>query len=93
MGHHHYRAGVLVADYRIVRKKTLDLKTLYLRDGAYSGWNPAAVVATFGGCFLAWGGLVIPVLKPFYDYAWFVGFFAAGGLYWLLMRVRPFPPE
>jgi len=24
-------------------------------------------------------------MKPLYDYAWFVGFFAAGGLHWLLM--------
>jgi NCS1 family nucleobase:cation symporter-1 len=82
-------AGVLVADYWIVRRRTLDLRALYLKDGNYGGWNPAAVVATFGGCFLAWGGLVIPLLRPLYDYAWFVGFFAAGGLYALLMRVRP----
>jgi nucleobase:cation symporter-1, NCS1 family len=85
-------AGVLVADYWIVRKKTLDLRSLYLRDGSYPAWNPAAVVATFGGCFLAWGGIVIPFLRPFYDYAWFVGFFAAGGVYTLLMRVRPIEP-
>jgi NCS1 family nucleobase:cation symporter-1 len=78
-------AGVLIADYWIVRKRTLDLKALYLKDGAYGGWNQVAVVATFAGCFLAWGGLVIPVLKPLYDYAWFIGFFAAGGLYVLLM--------
>ncbi len=85
-------AGVLIADYWIVRKRTLDLRALYLKDGIYGGWNLAAVVATFAGCFLAWGGLVIPPLRPFYDYAWFVGFFAAGGLYALLMRVRPFEP-
>jgi NCS1 family nucleobase:cation symporter-1 len=74
-------AGVLIADYWIVRKKTLDLRALYLKDDVYGGWNQAAVAATFAGCFLAWGGLVIPLLKPLYDYAWFVGFFAAGGLY------------
>jgi len=85
-------AGVLIADYWIVRKTKLDLKSLYLPNGAYGGWNPAAVVATFAGCALAWGGLVVPVLKPLYDYAWFVGFFAAGGLYALLMQVRPLEP-
>jgi len=26
----------------------------------------------------------VPALKPLYDYAWFVGFLAAGGLYVLL---------
>jgi NCS1 family nucleobase:cation symporter-1 len=82
-------AGVLIADYWVVRKRTLDLRALYLPGGAYGGWNPAAVVATFGGCFLAWGGLVIPFMRPLYDYAWFVGFFAAAGLYAFLMRVRP----
>jgi NCS1 family nucleobase:cation symporter-1 len=81
-------AGVLIADYWIVRKRTLDLKALYLKDGAYGGWNAAAVVATFAGCFLAWGGLVVPLLKPLYDYAWFVGFFASGALYTVLMMGR-----
>lgn len=47
-------------------------------DGMYRGWNWRAIGATAVGCALAWGGLVIPVLKPLYDYAWFVGFFAAG---------------
>ena len=61
---------------------------LYLKDGIYGGWNPTAVVATFAGCFLAWGGLVIPALKPLYDYAWFVGFFASGGLYVALMSKK-----
>ncbi len=30
-------AGVLVADYWIVRRRTLDLRALYLKDGAYGG--------------------------------------------------------
>jgi NCS1 family nucleobase:cation symporter-1 len=81
-------AGVLIADYWIVRKKTLDLKALYLKDAVYGGWNQAAVVATVAGCFLAWGGLVIPFLRPLYDYAWFVGFFAAGWLYIALMSKK-----
>ena len=79
-------AGVLIADYWIVRKKTLNLRSLYLREGVYGGWNLSAVVATFGGCVLAWGGLVVEPLKFLYDYAWFVGFFAAGASYVLLMR-------
>ncbi|MGZ5381951.1 MAG: cytosine permease, partial [Thermoanaerobaculia bacterium] len=81
-------AGVLIADYWIVRKRALDLAGLYLPNGRYGGWNPAAVVATVAGCALAWGGLVIPVLKPLYDYAWFVGFFASGGLYVALMSKK-----
>jgi NCS1 family nucleobase:cation symporter-1 len=74
-------AGVLIADYWIVRRTNLDLADLYLPRGEYAGWSAPAVVATLAGCALAWGGLVIPVLRPLYDYAWFVGFFGAGALY------------
>jgi NCS1 family nucleobase:cation symporter-1 len=41
------------------------------------------------GCALAWGGLVIAVLRPLYDYAWFVGLFVSGGAYSLLMKSAP----
>jgi NCS1 family nucleobase:cation symporter-1 len=71
-------AGVLVADYWLVRRRELRLEDLYLVDGAYRGWNWRAIGATALGCALAWGGFVIPALRPLYDYAWFVGFFVAG---------------
>jgi NCS1 family nucleobase:cation symporter-1 len=78
-------AGVLIADYWLVRRGHLNLEDLYLPRGAYrysGGWNWKAVAATLAGCALAWGGLVVPALKPLYSYAWFVGFFVAGLLYW-----------
>jgi nucleobase:cation symporter-1, NCS1 family len=74
-------AGVLIADYWIVRRRELALEDLYLHDGAYRGWNLHAIAATLAGCALAWGGLVIPALKLLYDYAWFVGFFVAGAVH------------
>jgi len=80
-------AGVLITDYWIVRRRELRLEDLYLPDGAYRyhhGWNWRAVTATLVGCALAWGGLVLPLLRPLYDYAWFVGFFAAAAVYWLV---------
>lgn len=82
--------GVLITDYWLVRRRELRLEDLYLVDGAYQyrgGWNWRAVTATLVGCALAWGGLVVPPLRPLYDYAWFVGFLAAAGVYWIL-RVR-----
>ncbi|HEY0478196.1 MAG TPA: cytosine permease, partial [Kofleriaceae bacterium] len=78
----------LVVDYWLVRRRELNLEDLYLSDGEYGGWNLRAIAATAIGCALAWGGFVIPVLKPLYDYACFVGFFAAG-LAHLLMSPRP----
>jgi NCS1 family nucleobase:cation symporter-1 len=80
-------AGVLVADYWLVRRRRLDLEALYLPDGAYryrGGWNWGAAAATLCGCALAWAGLVVAALKPLYDYAWFVGFFTAATLHWAL---------
>jgi NCS1 family nucleobase:cation symporter-1 len=82
-------AGVLIADYWVVRRRELALEDLYLTDGAYryaSGWNWRAVVATLAGCAFAWGGLVVPALRPLYDYAWFVGFGVAFVLHVVLMR-------
>jgi NCS1 family nucleobase:cation symporter-1 len=79
-------AGVLIADYWLVRKRELRLEDLYLADGEYRGWNWRAIGATALGCALAWIGVIVPSLKPLYDYAWFVGFFAAGGAYLLLTR-------
>jgi NCS1 family nucleobase:cation symporter-1 len=82
-------AGVLIADYWVVRKKTLRLEDLYLADGAYrfsGGWHVPGVIATLAGCAAAWGGLVIPAMRPLYDYAWFVGFGVAFGAYIALAR-------
>ncbi len=79
-------AGVLIADYWIVRRKELNLADLYLPQGEYGGWSLPAVVATLAGCALAWGGLVYSPMRPLYDYGWFVGFFAAALIYVGLKR-------
>jgi nucleobase:cation symporter-1, NCS1 family len=86
-------AGVLIADYWLVRDKRLRLVDLYRRDGVYRynalGTNWHAIVATVAGCFLAWIGLVVPPLRPMYDYAWFIGGGVAAIVYWALMKVAP----
>jgi NCS1 family nucleobase:cation symporter-1 len=74
-------AGVLIADYWIVRRRNLALEDLYLERGRYGRWNFAGVAATIVGCALAWGGLIVPALRPLYDYAWFVGFGVAAVVY------------
>lgn len=85
-------AGVLIADYWLVRHKRLALGDLYRTQGVYtytSGWNWRAVVATLVGCALAWIGLVVPWLRPLYDYAWFVGFGASAVTHLILMKLSP----
>jgi len=88
-------AGVLIADYWLLRNKRLSLGDLYRTRGVYSyngGWNWRAVAATLAGCGLAWIGLVVPALRPLYDYAWFVGFGAAAISHLVLMKVSPPQP-
>jgi NCS1 family nucleobase:cation symporter-1 len=85
-------AGVLIADYWLVRGQRLKLGDLYRTRGVYSyggGWNWRAVAATVVGCGLAWIGLVVPALRPLYDYAWFVGFAAAAAIHLVLMKLFP----
>lgn len=84
-------AAVMIVDYWVLRRGVLKLHDLYVPGGAYrysSGWNLRAVAATALGCALAWGGLVVPALKPLFDFSWFVGFAAAGVSYFLLMSQR-----
>jgi NCS1 family nucleobase:cation symporter-1 len=82
-------AGVLVTDYWIVRRRVLRLEDLYLPDAAYGNWNGRAIAATALGCALAWIGLIVPLLKPLYDYAWFVGFATSGLAHVMLARTAP----
>ena len=79
-------AGVLIADYWVVRRKQLSLTDLYVTGGAYGAWNGRAILATALGCALAWIGLIVPALKPLYDYAWFVGFAVSFGVHVALAR-------
>jgi NCS1 family nucleobase:cation symporter-1 len=52
-------AGILIADYWLVRRRNLRLGDLYRSDGVYrywGGWNPRAVIAIVIGAVLAVGG-------------------------------------
>jgi len=77
-------AGVMIVDYWVVRKRELAVNDLYLRNGIYGEWNWSGVVATLLGCAAAWIGLIVPALRPLYDYAWFVGFGVSFGVYFMM---------
>jgi NCS1 family nucleobase:cation symporter-1 len=89
-------AGIMVCDYFLIRKTDLDVNSLYHSEGAYHytrGVNPRAVVALVFGVALALLGLVFRPLHHLYDYAWFVGFFASGLLYVVLMKLTAAAPS
>jgi NCS1 family nucleobase:cation symporter-1 len=82
-------AGVMIADYFVVRKQVLDPGDLYCRNGIYeyaNGWNGRAVLSLAAGVALALVGLAVPPLKWLYDYAWFVGFAVSAAVYIAAMR-------
>ncbi len=102
-------AGILVADYWIVRRTRLNVDALYEAEGEYhyrSGWNPAAFIALALGIapnfpgFLrislpgTFGG-ISEVWADIYTYAWFVGVAVALVSYAALMRpsVRTLVPS
>ncbi|MGO9269231.1 MAG: NCS1 family nucleobase:cation symporter-1 [Terriglobia bacterium] len=82
-------AGVLIADYFVLRKTNLAVADLYRRDGAYEysgGVNVRAVAALVAGVAVALAGLVIPQVRFLYNYGWFVGFGVSFVVYLALMR-------
>jgi len=81
-------AGIMIADYFLIRKRSLDVDDLYIRGGIYEytrGFNPRALFALAAGVIVALIGLFIPALHSLYEYAWFVGFAVAALVYLLLM--------
>jgi len=70
-------AGILIADYFLVRRRELSVRDLYARGGKYEysrGFNPKAILALAAGVFVALIGLLVEQVRFLYDYAWFVGF-------------------
>lgn len=85
-------AGVMIADYWLLRKTSLKLADLYRTQGEYSfqsGWNWKAVCATLVGCGCAWIGAFVPALHVLYDCAWVVGFVVSLGVYYSLSKAMP----
>src|SRR5690606_6885985 len=93
-------AGIMLADYYLIRRTELDRDSLFRHDGAYrynAGWNPAALIALVLGVlpnlpgFLKAAGFVdsVPaIFETIYAYAWFVGLAIAALVHLLLMKLR-----
>lgn len=69
--------AVLVVDYYLIRRRTLDLDKLYDENGPYRGVNYAAVIAT---------GVGIVAALSFSAISWYASLIPAGLAYYLLMK-------
>ena len=90
-------AGIMVADYFVLRRRRLEVDDLYLEGGAYSRWSGAALLALILGIaphlpgFLAQINVLSAASVPspllaLYNYSWFSGFAISFGLYLVLKR-------
>lgn len=91
-------AGILIADYFLLRKCQINVDALYSHNSEYghdNGWNKAGLIALVVGIlpnlpgFLHVAGILESVPSIFdtlYSYAWFVGVIIAGSLYLLLAK-------
>ena len=91
--------GIMIADYYILRRRVLVVEDLYRRGGEYEykgGWNPVALVALFAGIAPNVPGFLtaLDVVQAgalwtrIYEWAWFVSFFLAGGIYLAGMKLK-----
>jgi NCS1 family nucleobase:cation symporter-1 len=81
-------AGVMIADYYVLRKKIILTEDLYDRHTFYEfsgGFNWRAIGALMAGIVVALSGLEIHALSGLYHYAWFVGFGVSFVTYLILM--------
>ncbi|HDZ48679.1 hypothetical protein LCGC14_0038310 [marine sediment metagenome] len=69
--------AILVVDYYVVRRRTLDINKLYDPEGPYKGFNAAALIATAVGIVAA---------LSFSAVSWYASLIPAGVTYYLLMK-------
>ncbi|HJR61521.1 MAG TPA: NCS1 family nucleobase:cation symporter-1 [Vicinamibacterales bacterium] len=81
-------AAILIIDYWVIRRQTLNVHDLYVEGGEYPLVHWPAMFALAAGIGLALVGLIVPSLRILYDYAWFVGFGVSGVVYLVLARRR-----
>ncbi|SDI79318.1 NCS1 family transporter [Alteribacillus bidgolensis] len=70
--------GILLVEYYILRRQKINVPDLYKKDGPFSGFNPAAVLAMLIGA----GGAFIAV-----ELAWIIGLIVGSISYILLMKL------
>ena len=95
--------GILIADYFVCRKCTLDVSALYKTDGEFrftNGFSLVALLALVLGALPSLPGFLVNIkalsaesipaaLAHLYNYAWFIGFAVAFGVYLIGRKLAP----
>jgi NCS1 family nucleobase:cation symporter-1 len=91
-------AGVMICDYFLIRKTSIDLPALFKTGSIYKGWNVNAWIAFVVSLLPVIPGFLVTVgaldsesvgsfWKELYSYTWFVTFGIAFWLYYVLMKM------
>ncbi|MDD0974191.1 NCS1 family nucleobase:cation symporter-1 [Pseudomonas fontis] len=80
-------AGIMVVDYFLIRRQTLDLAGLY-RDDVYPAWNLAGFIAFGVPVMLTLLSLQSTAFSWFYDFGWFTGSALGGLIYYILGSLK-----
>lgn len=86
-------AGIMIADYWIMRKTNLSLLDLFMPRGQYwysegINWKAILVLAVAFGIPII--GFIIPSLSPLYDYGWYLSVAVSLLLYLALNKVKKY---
>ncbi|MCP3686817.1 MAG: NCS1 family nucleobase:cation symporter-1 [Gammaproteobacteria bacterium] len=81
-------AGIMIVDYFLVKRQTLDLPALYLDSSTYPAWNTSGFVAFLVPVALTIVAVTSGALSWFYSYGWFTGSLLGGLIYYLINKVR-----
>jgi NCS1 family nucleobase:cation symporter-1 len=90
-------AGIMIADYWLLRRRTLDVPDLYRPRGRYAGVNWIAMIALLVGVAPNVPGFLKTVkittgdpnfFDAIYPYAWFTGVIVAGTIHWMFSPTR-----
>ena len=90
-------AGIMIVDYWMLRKRTLDVPDLYRTKGRYAGINWIAMLALVIGVAPSVPGFLKSVKllggepnfwDAIYPYAWFSGVILAAAVHWMFSPTR-----
>lgn len=88
-------AGIMIVDYFLIRKQTLNVIALYQED-AYPAINWAGFIAFLVPVGFTMMAIFFNVMTWFYSYGWFTGAISGAALYYLICTFTPqfaFKPE
>ncbi len=80
-------AGIMIVDYFMVKRQTLDLPALYMDNSTYPAWNVSGFVAFLIPVALTIVAVTTGALSWFYSYGWFTGSLL-GGLIYYVMNIK-----